>query len=81
MSNLPPPSFPSPSTPDGSGGSLIETLLSATSATDIRTQEATLMFQVIAGVLDEALDENIKLLPPNFQLSFKDFITYLSFAA
>lgn len=39
------------------------------------------MFQAIACALDDALDENIKLLPQHLQKPFKDFIVDLSSVA
>ncbi|KAI1005054.1 hypothetical protein K3495_g3162 [Podosphaera aphanis] len=67
MTNLPPPppSLPPPPlhsfTQKGGERSLTETLLSTTSAADARNRVATLMFQNIAAVLDEAISEDTAL--------------------
>ena len=78
---LPPPSLPLP--PLNSFArkakevSLTEMLLSTTSAATTRNQEATLMFQHIASVLDDAIDNN-NSIPNHLQKPFRDFVTDLS---
>ncbi|KAI0998427.1 hypothetical protein K3495_g9765 [Podosphaera aphanis] len=73
----PPPSLlplPLPASTANSGeGSLIELLLSTTSAANTRTQEATLLFQNIACVLDNAIIEN-KNLPQHLKKPFYNFV-------
>ncbi|KAI1004485.1 hypothetical protein K3495_g3727 [Podosphaera aphanis] len=64
----------------GGEGLLTEMLLSTTSAADTRNNEATLMFQNIACVLDDALSEN-NALPQHLQKPFRNFIADLSSVA
>lgn len=79
---LPHPLPPKPaSTLQSGGGTLTEMLLSTTSAADSRNQEATLMFQTIACILDDALSENSTLLPQHLQNAFQSFIADLSTVA
>ncbi|KAI0996690.1 hypothetical protein K3495_g11495 [Podosphaera aphanis] len=86
MTNLPPPppSLPPPplhsSTQKGGERSLTETLLSTTSAADARNREATLMFQNIAAVLDEAISEDTAL-PQHLKKRFRDFVADLNSVA
>lgn len=81
---LPPPSLPPPplhaSTQMGGGLSLTESLLSTTSAADARNREATLMFQNIAIVLDEAIGDN-DTLPLHLKKKFREFVTDLNLVA
>ncbi|KAI0995653.1 hypothetical protein K3495_g12526 [Podosphaera aphanis] len=55
-------------------------LLSTTSAADTRNHEATLMFQDIASVLDDALEE-YSSLPQHLQKSFRNFVADLNSVA
>ncbi|KAI1005042.1 hypothetical protein K3495_g3175 [Podosphaera aphanis] len=52
-------------------------LLSTTSAADTRNREATLMFQNIASVLDEAICENVAL-PQHLNKPFREFVADLN---
>lgn len=64
----------------GGEGSLIEILLSTTFAADSRNREATLMFQNIAVVLDEAISEDTTL-PQHLTKKFRDFVADLNSVA
>ncbi|KAI0991974.1 hypothetical protein K3495_g16212, partial [Podosphaera aphanis] len=55
-------------------------LLSTTSAADTRNNEATLMFQHIASVLDDAIGEN-NTLPQHLNRSFREFVADLNAVA
>lgn len=83
MSNLPLPLPPPPlTTPAVKIGekSLLDSLLSSTSAADTRNQEVTLLFQNIASVLDEAISEN-SCLPQHLNRPFREFIKDLKTVA
>lgn len=83
MSNLPrPPPYLTPpplpaSTANSGEGSLTELLLSTTSAANTRTQEAILLFQNIACVIDSAITEN-ECLPQHLKITFYNFVADLN---
>ncbi|KHJ34831.1 hypothetical protein EV44_g4245 [Erysiphe necator] len=75
----PPPLNVNLSAQKGGGESLTEILMSTTSAAEKRTQEAKLIFQKIATILDEARDK-IEL-PEQLQKPYRDFIANLNIVA
>lgn len=75
---LPPPPLQA-STSKGRGESLTEILLSTTSAAATRNEEATLLFQNIACILDDAL--HLDHLPHHLHNVLRDFITDLNTVA
>lgn len=76
---IPPFSHPPKTVQSVGRGSLAETLLLTTSAATNRIEEATLMFQKIVAVLDDALKEIV--LPQHLQRNFREFITDLNAVA
>ncbi|KAI0997822.1 hypothetical protein K3495_g10367 [Podosphaera aphanis] len=87
MTNLPPPppSLPPPPPPlpysarTGGVESLTEILLSTTFAATTRNEEATLLFQNIACILDDAYSEDG--LPQHLQKPFRNFVADLNMVA
>ena len=72
------PNSPNSPLPVGKG-TLAEALLLTTSAATNRNEEATLMFENIASVLDDALSEIV--LPQHLQTNFHEFISDLTAVA